>query len=141
MATFAGEVEVTVTPDTSKFGEKLEAGTIAAATRAGERIGKAMGDVIATRVANAVRAGLERAGTERAGVKAGNEFGRAFAKTANATMKAELNTLQQVRVRVVTDTSKARAEVDSFATAAGKTVGKKVADGIGFEDRDRGPSV
>lgn len=125
MATFAGEVEVTVTPDTTGFGQRIEADTLAAATRAAQKIGQAMGQTIADRIANGVRQGLDRAGGAAAGRRIGAEFGRTFATTANAEIKKSLRD-QQVRVRVVADTSKARAEIDRL----GRETGLRARDGI-----------
>lgn len=130
MATFAGEVEVTVVPDTSKFGAELESRAIPAATKAAERIGKAMGTVIANKIADGVRAGLDRVGASAAGKRAGTDFARTFTGTANAEIKAKLRTDYQIRGRLLADTTAARSQIQAFAEASGVTLGKKISEGI-----------
>ena len=130
MTTFAGTVTVPVEPDTSDFGRKVEADALAAAERAAQKIGRVMGQVIADKIANGTQQGIDRASGTAAGRRVGAEFGRTFATTANAEIKAKLKDQQQVRVRVLADTSKARAEIDGFAKASGDRLGEKVSDGL-----------
>ncbi len=127
MATFAGEVEVTVTPDTSGFRRALETGTTTAAARAAERIGKQMGDIIARQISKGITDGLATIRTGTAGAAAGRQFGRSFAKTANAEIKAGV---KSVSVKVHADTKAARTEIDAFAKAAGERLAEQVADGL-----------
>jgi hypothetical protein len=113
VATFAGEIEVPVTPDTTGFGQRLEADALASATKAAQKIGRAMGQVIADRIANGIAQGLDRAGGAKAGVRVGSEFGREFSKVANAQIKAGMRDVT-VKADVRTDTARARREIESL---------------------------
>lgn len=130
MSSFAGTVEVTVTPDTSRFGEQLKADVEPAAVKAAEAIGKRMGEAIAQKIASGVRDGLDRVGAQAAGRKAGEQFGRAFASDANKAIKSGLDQNILVRAQVRADTSKARAEVDAFAKSAQESLSKGVSKGL-----------
>lgn len=111
MSTFAGEVEVTVVPDTSGFADKLRTKIDPAAAAAGERIGRQMGQSIAAKVADGIRSGIDRANATAAGARAGTQFGRAFAASANTQIRG---VLRDQSVKVTVDMTAARAEVERF---------------------------
>jgi hypothetical protein len=133
VATFAGEVEVTVTPDTSGFGRKLTQAAQPEAARAAERIGKQMGDIIARKISSGIQDGLSSVAAGRAGSAAGSQFGKAFAATANATIKGAV---KDVTVKVDADTRAARAEIDAMGKAVAEKLKKQIADGLRDGARD-----
>jgi len=123
MATFAGEVEVTVVPDTTGFGQRLEAEVTPAATRAAEKIGRAMGSAIGRLITDGVKDGIDRGtnGAGAAGAKAGRTFGKDFARVANAEIRAALRD-QTVGVRVEVDSASITALKRQIASIRDKAI-------------------
>lgn len=123
MATFAGEVEVTVTPDTSGFGQRLEAEVLPAATRAAQKIGQLMGATIGRLVSDGVKDGIDGtvARAEIAGAKAGRKYGKEFAKVAKAEIRAGLDD-HTVKVNVAVDSASLTQLKEKIASISDKSV-------------------
>jgi intein/homing endonuclease len=112
VATFAGEVEVTVTPDLSRFRADLERGTLRDAEQVAARIGQVMGRTAGKLMADGIKDSLDRMNFTAVGAQTGRQFGREFAKVANAEIRSAL---KDATVKVTADTARARQEINALS--------------------------
>jgi len=129
----AGSVSVEIVPDTAGFGRELTAGVTPQVIKVGERAGRQLGQLLGRHAAQGLRDALRGVDVSAIGTRSGAEYGKAFARTANATIRAGL---KDQRVNVDVDTSRLSSRMDKAAGEAGQKARARISEGVASGARD-----
>lgn len=127
----AGEVYVSVFPDSKGFWTRFQAETRAQASKVGDDLGGVIGKSIQDRIAAGIRDGLGKAPKEPA-TRSGTEAGGAFADAFRRRVEAALKSLPKVDIKA--DSSEADRQIAGIRARLDELRNKKVGVDIGAAD-------
>jgi hypothetical protein len=133
MPIHVGSVSVDVVPSTKKFWSTFKADTKPGGSKAGDELGKLIGDRIAVQMRKSLPLGIAEGARSAGpqGKRAGEEFGGKFASSVQSRISAALKALP--KARITGDTSDVDIKLKSLRTDLERLGDKRI--GIDIDER------